>query len=213
MKLDDYKKAIERAVTVKASNIERVAEESEAEKAALKASGAKFWQIKNSGKSYIALGMLTGIKEIRTQKGATMAFAKLNDYDGQIDLTFFPDTWASLKPQLEDAGIYAFKGKVDGSRETPSLIVDSIENASELENQALKAVHVMLDNSFTDVVALSDLKNFLFEKNGNCSVYFHIRVGNNPFVIKANDQISISASDEILGQLRDINFVKEVWTE
>ena len=211
--LDDYKKAIERAVTVRASNIERVAAESEAEKQALQASGAKLWQMRNAGKSYIALGMISELKEIRTKKGSIMAFGKLNDYDGQIDLTFFPDTWNTLKPQLENGEVYAFKGKVDGSRETPSLIVDSIEDANELEKHAAKSVHVMMDPSFNNVMALTDLKDFLFDKMGNCSVYFHIRANNSPYVVKANDQITISANDDVLNQLRDIKFVKEVWTE
>ena len=75
--LDSYKKAIDRAVTVRASNINRIAAESKAEKEALTASGLKPWQMKNSGKQYIALGMINGIHEIRTKKGDMMAFAKL----------------------------------------------------------------------------------------------------------------------------------------
>lgn len=211
--LDDYKKAIERAVTLRASNIDRIAAESKAEKEALQASGAKFWQMRDAGKSYIALGMVNGIHEITTKKGDRMAFAKLNDYDGQIDLTFFPKTWEALKPQIEDSGIYALRGKVDGSRDTPSMIVDAIENANALETRAAQSVHIMLDKTFDSEAALAQLKDFLFDKMGNCSVYFHIDTGNNPYVIKANNQISISANEETLKQLGEINFVKQVWTE
>ena len=211
--LDQYKKVIENAVTLCASNIERIAAESKAEKAALEAGGVKPWQMKDSGKSYIALGVITGIHEITTKKGDRMAFAKLSDYDGQIDLTFFPKTWEVLKPQIEDTGIYAFKGKVDGSRETPSMIVDEIEDADKLEMHAAKSVHIMLDTSFNSESGISELKNFLLDKTGNCSVYFHIDTGNNPYVIKANEQISLTTSDSTLKELRDISYVKQVWTE
>ena len=211
--LDSYKKAIDRAVTVRAGNIQRIAAESNAEKQALAASGLKPWQMKDSGKQYTALGMVNGIHEIMTKKGARMAFAKLNDYDGVIDLTFFPKTWEELKPKLEDGNVYALKGKVDGSRDTPSLIVDSIENADELENHSIQAVHIMIDPNFDNEGVLSELKNFLFEKTGKCSVYFHIDTGNNPYVVKANSMITVDASEQTLNSLREINIVKQVWTE
>ena len=68
--------------------------------------------------------------QITTKKGAQMAFAKLNDMDGQIDLTFFPKIWETIRGQLEDGSVYAFRGKVDGSRDTPSLIVDQLKMLS-----------------------------------------------------------------------------------
>ena len=211
--LDSYRKAIERAVTVRAGNINRIAEESKAEKAALEASGLKPWQMRDSGKSYVALGMISGIHEIVTKKGARMAFAKLNDMDGQIDLTFFPKTWETMKIQLQDAEVYAFRGKVDGSRDTPSLIVDSIEDVQQMETHSAQAVHIRLDTNFNSEPAIAQLKDFLFDKMGKCSVYFHIDTGNNPYVVKANDQISVSADEQTLKALKDINFVREVWTE
>ena len=211
--LDSYRKAIERAVTVRAGNINRIAEESKAEKAALEASGLKPWQMRDSGKSYVALGMISGIHEIVTKKGARMAFAKLNDMDGQIDLTFFPKTWETMKTQLQDAEVYAFRGKVDGSRDTPSLIVDSIEDVQQMETHSAQAVHIRLDTNFNSEPAIAQLKDFLFDKMGKCSVYFHIDTGNNPYVVKANDQISVSADEQTLKALKDINFVREVWTE
>ena len=211
--LDSYRKAIQHAVTVRAGNIQRIAEESKAEKAALEASGLKPWQMRDSGKSYVALGMLTGIHQITTKKGAQMAFAKLNDMDGQIDLTFFPKTWETMRGQLEDGSVYAFRGKVDGSRDTPSLIVDAIEDVEQMETHAAQSVHIKLDTNFNSETSITQLRDFLFDKMGKCSVYFHIDTGNNPYVIKANDQISVSADETTLKALRDINFVREVWTE
>ncbi len=211
--LDDYKKAIERAVTVNSANIKRIAAEEKASKDALEASGAKFWQLRDAGKSYVALGMISSIREITTKKGDRMAFAKLSDYEGQLDCTFFPRTWATLQSSIENGGIYALRGKVDGSREEPSLIIDSIEDAKLLETHAATSVHIMLEPNFDSETALVQLKNFLFDKMGNCSVYFHIDTGKNPYVIKANDQISMSASEESLKELKEIALVKSVWTE
>jgi len=211
--LDDYRKAIDHAVTLRSSNMARIASEEKAAKEALQASGAKFYQIKDAGKQYIALGVVAGIHEITTKKGARMAFAKLNDIDGQFDLTFFPKTWEQLKMQITEGGVYALKGKVDGSRDTPSFLVDSVEDAKQLENHSAQSVHIQLDTSFTSEAALTKLKDFLFDKMGNCSVYFHIDMGNNPFVIKANNQINMAATPEVIKELKEIDYVKDVWTE
>ena len=211
--LDDYRKAIDHAVTLKASNIERIAAEEKANKEALQASGAKFYQIRDAGKMYIALGVVTGIREITTKKGDHMAFAKLSDIDGQFDLTFFPKVWEQLKMQITDGGVYALKGKVDGSRDTPSFNVEAIENAQDLENHSAQSVHIQMDASFTSEAALTKLKDFLFDKMGSCSVYFHIDTGKNPFVVKASSQINVSATPEVIKELKEIDYVKDVWTE
>ena len=41
-------------------------------------------------KQYTILGQLHDIRVITTKKGARMAFGKLDDIDGTVDLTFFP---------------------------------------------------------------------------------------------------------------------------
>ena len=193
--------------------MERIAAETKAEKERMQAAGANSWQMRDAGKSYLALGMLTGLHPIRTKKGDEMAFAKLTDYDGEIDCTFFPKTWGVMRNQLEEGGIYAFRGKVDASRDTPSMIIDSLEDAKALENHSIQAVHIILNDAFNAETQISDLKNFLFDEKGDCSVYFHIDASKNPYVIKANDQLHINAKDETIKKLREIAFVKDVWLE
>jgi DNA polymerase III subunit alpha len=211
--LDDYKKAISKAVNLKSSNMSRVAAESKAEKDALVASGAKFWQLKDAGKVYTALGMLSSLRVIHTKTGKDMAFAKLEDYEGTLDCTFFPEVWATLRLQIHDNGIYAFKGTVDGSRDTPSLLVKELCNTEELELHSIQSVHIMMDSSFSEAVEIAHLRDFLFDKSGNCSVYFHMNVDKKPFVVKGNDQMAVSCTDDVLSQLRTMPYVKEVWTE
>ena len=161
------------------------------------------------------LGMLSGLRVIRTKKGQgpEMAFAKLVDYTGEIDCTFFPKTWDTMRNLLDEGGIYAFKGKVDASRDTPSLLVDSIEDAKALENRSVESVHILLSPDFSTEAAISDLKNFLFDETGNCSVYFHVDTGKNPYVIKANNQLHMAADDETIAKLKSVGCVQDVWLE
>ena len=211
--LDDYKKVIQNCVTLTSNNIERAAKESQAEKAALAASGQSSWQMRNTGKTYTVLGFVHGLHPFRTKKGTDMAFAKLTDYNGEIDLTFFPKTWEAVRSQVQDGKISAFKGKVDGSREQPSFIVDSIEDPSVLKERSIKEVHIEIENSFQSEAEVSKIKDFLFAQNGNCSLYFHIDTASGPFIVKANSQLTVSSSKEVLSQIEDLPLVKDVWCE
>ena len=128
--LDEYRKVITECATVNSSNIKQEAKDAEAMKAA---AGINSWQSRNFGKTYTAVGMLVELKTINTKKGDSMAFGKLQDFKGMIDITFFPPIWATLRPQIHSGKIYGFKGKLDGSRGTPSFLVDSLENLESLK--------------------------------------------------------------------------------
>ncbi|MCK9170287.1 MAG: DNA polymerase III subunit alpha [Treponema sp.] len=210
--LDDYKLAIQNAVTLNSQNIYREAKSAKAEKDALAASGTNSWQNRNSGREYIALGMLMELRSIRTKKGTEMAFGKLQDYSGTIDVTFFPKTWESMKMQVHSDSIYAIKGKVDGSRDVPSLIVDSIEDPNQLQARSIQEVHVELENTFSSAADIIKLKDFLFGKTGKCCVYFHIDTSNGPYIVKANDQLTVPSDSDTIGELKDLPYVKDVWT-
>ena len=160
--LDDYKTAIETCATCNSENIERWAKIDKAEKASLEASGRSSWQSRNSGKTYIAIGMLQDLKIIMTKKGKQMAFAKLADYKGFIDVTFFPPVWEKYSSQIEAEKVYAFKGKVDGKREVPSFLVESIEDIATLQQKAISSIHIQLEQGFSSVKEIAPLRDILF---------------------------------------------------
>ena len=142
-----------------------------------------------------------------------MAFAKLQDYDGEIDMTFFPKIWETLKSQIQDGNIYAFKGRVDGTRETPSFIVESLEDINGLKQHSIQEVHISMENNFNSERDIAKMKDFLFGSSGNCSVYFHIDTLNGKYIVKANSSLTCSASPEVLTKIKDLDFVKDVWSE
>jgi DNA polymerase III subunit alpha len=210
--LDDYKLAIQNAVTLNSLNIDREAKFSKAEKDALAASGSNSWQNRNTGREYIALGMLMELRSIRTKKGTEMAFGKLQDYNGAIDITFFPKTWETVKTLVHNDGVYAVRGKVDGSRDAPSLIVDSIEDPNQLQARSIQEVHVEMENTYSNAADIIKLKDFLFGKTGKCCVYFHIDTSNGPYIVKANEQLTVPSDSDTIKDLKDLPYVKDVWT-
>ena len=210
--LDDYRKIIEQSATLTSENIERETRIAKSQKEQSGSQNQNPWQMRNSGKTYTVIGMIQELKLIRTKKGDEMAFATLQDFNGTIDLTFFPKTWGAIRQQVHTDAVYAFKGKLDASNEEPSVLVDSLEDISSLQINSIHEVHIQLDKNLKDEFEIQELKNFLFGTSGNCLVYFHIETAEGLFTIKANSQLTSPCNKEFLDALADIPFVKEVWT-
>ncbi len=210
--LDDYRKIIEQSATLTSENIERETRIAKSQKEQTGSQNQNPWQMRNSGKTYTVIGMIQELKLIRTKKGDEMAFATLQDFNGTIDLTFFPKTWGAIRQQVHTDAVYAFKGKLDASNEEPSVLVDSLEDISSLQINSIHEVHIQLDENLKDEFEIQELKNFLFGTSGNCLVYFHIETAEGLFTIKANSQLTSPCNKEFLDALADIPFVKEVWT-
>lgn len=211
--LDDFKKAYEKA-SVNSLTLDRVAKIDKAEKDSLAASGKNSWQLKNSGRVHTAVGMLMELHSLRTKhgEGPEMAFAKLQDYNGSIDLTFFPKTWEALKGKIQNDTVYAFKGKIDTSRERPSFNVDSIEDPLHLQEKAIEEIHIQLDSEFRNEQQIFNLKEFLFGVSGSCTVYFHVDTPTDNYIVKATNQLTVPATKEFIQDLKAVPYVKDVWT-
>ena len=157
--------------------------------------------------------MLQDLKIIMTKKGKQMAFAKLADYKGFIEVTFFPPVWEKYSSQIEAEKVYAFKGKVDGKREVPSFLVESIEDIATLQQKAISSIHIQLEQGFSSVKEIAPLRDILFGGTGTLLVYFHIEIDGKTYVVKANTQLTVPNTKEYIDSLKDISGVNEVWTE
>ena len=208
--LDDYKKACERA-TLNSQNIARESRVARAEAASSGGDGG--WKSRNSGREYVAIGMISELRSIVTKKGTQMAFAKLQDFTGSIDVTFFPKTWEALKTQIQNDGVYALKGKLDTrpGEEDASFLVDSVEDIQAVQNRAVQEVHIQLESGLSDEKEIFNLKEFLFGKTGSCAVFFHIDTETESYTIKANTQLSAPGTKEFVEELKTVPFVQDAW--
>lgn len=229
--LDDYKDVIKKCVTLTSTDMVRASQEAAIEKASLQANGANSWAARNTGKIHTVLGFLHDLHIIRTKKGTgpEMAFAKLQDYSGEIELTFFPSVWndkvdknsgqitkEGLYRKIKDQTITAFKGKVEAKENfedgAPAFLVESLEDANSLKEKSIQEVHISLESNFHDEKAIAEIKEFLFEKSGNCSVYFHLKTQQGMYIVKGNQQLLVASDPDTLYELESFPLVERVWT-
>lgn len=216
--LDEWKELINKCASVNSKTLMRAAKDTQAEKEALKASGTRnFGVIKNAGKTHVAIGMIQGLRSIMTKKGTQMAFAKIMDYDGTMDLTFFPAVWEKLKDHIEDGGIYAFQGKAelrtDQDPPSASFIVDQIVDPEKLKEKSISECHILLNDQYTGPKDLVEIKEILFGSSGNCSVYLHIDINKTRYIIKANAQLRVPSTGPLPEKIKDLAIVDDVWFE
>ena len=190
--LDDYKELIKNACTLTATTIER----------------------SQGNKQYTIIGQLKELRPIVTKKGAAMAFGKIEDMEGEIEITFFPKIWEIQRSNLSDDMVVALSGKVDKGRDdTPSFLVDEILDMDNLKLKTNWDLHIKIDSTLKEEQQIYGLRDYLFGSTGNSCVYFHIDTPTGHQIIKANPVMKVSCSDSFIQELEMQPMVSQVWKE
>lgn len=100
--------------------------------------------------------------------GQEMAFVKVSDDSGAVDLVVFPKVFQSVKTLLIENQPLLISGKVDSRDDSPSLIVDTIKTKDSL-GEGSDVLFVRIPKLAT-VETLRELKNILLENPGNQQV-------------------------------------------
>jgi DNA polymerase-3 subunit alpha len=72
-------------------------------------------------------GMITRFRTHQTRKGQSMAFASLEDIQGEVELVIFPRAWQQISNQMEIDKLVTAEGRIDPESSEPKLLVDTIK--------------------------------------------------------------------------------------
>ncbi|UCD99239.1 MAG: DNA polymerase III subunit alpha [Chloroflexota bacterium] len=72
-------------------------------------------------------GMITRFRTHQTRKGQSMAFATLEDIQGEVELVIFPRAWKQVASLMEIDKLVVAEGRIDPQSSEPKLLVDSIK--------------------------------------------------------------------------------------
>ncbi len=166
-----------------------------------------------SEKVYTLLGMIKSLRPIITKKGDPMAFAMYEDFNGTMELIFFPKTWMLVRERIAVDSIIGLEGKLDKNKEDPKILVDRVIEPEELKEASTSEIHIRISKGLRDEDQLYDFRSTLIEHRGDCAVYLHLGDGHadKEVVIRANAQLS--TSPEVLSAIDIHPFIEEVWKE
>jgi DNA polymerase-3 subunit alpha len=136
------------------------------------------------GREVRAGGLLTGLRETRTRRGALMAFGTLEDLTGSFDLVIFAEPYGQHTPLLKAA----LSGEGDegpqpllvtGNLEegdTPKILVRDVLRLDRAEEKLCSQLRVRVLAKEATRDRLSALRQLLDDRPGECAVALHLLI-------------------------------------
>jgi DNA polymerase-3 subunit alpha len=159
------------------------------------------------GREVRAGGLLTGLRETRTRRGALMAFGTLEDLEGSFDLVIFSEPYERLRELLKKAKDeehpepLLITGTLEAGDTPKILLRDALELSQARQKLASKlCLKVVAGELSRD--RLEALRG-LFERNrGDCSVQVHLVIpGESETVLSLPDARGVEANDTLVGEV------------
>ncbi len=142
--------------------------------------------------------IVAGVRVITTKKtGAEMAFAKLDDGTGTIEVVIFPKIFKETRDFWNEGRPLLVTGKIDVRDETPGIIVDAIDTINSLGDEKQKEVFINVSRG-TDINSLQRLKTLLTENLGGLDAFLVFEGGKRvklPFKINWDENLAQKISD------------------
>ncbi|MCD6576384.1 MAG: DNA polymerase III subunit alpha [Anaerolineaceae bacterium] len=151
-------------------------------------------------------GSIEDVRTIITKKGDEMAFARLADIQGNVELVLFPRVWKKFSGQVYKDEVLFVKGKVDTERSDPKILVDYVETIDLTKFSAAEPPLLEID---TDRLNMG----LVGEKSSNSSLMAEAKSWNGHEIINnsGSDEISkISGSGEYVQPDKDHHIQVEV---
>ncbi len=148
-------------------------------------------------------GILTGLRQTRTRRGALMAFGSLEDLEGSFDLVIFAEPFAQYAALLRPAEAgegprpLLVTGTLEGG-DPPRILVREVlelERAEERLSRELR-VRVLADEATRD--RLEALRAVLSGRPGDCAVALHLVIpGESETVLALSALPGVRANGEL----------------
>lgn len=156
---------------------------------------------RDQGKKRVILaGLLEGTRELITKKGTRMAFSRLEDLTGSVELVVFPDAFSRLEALLKTESPVMVAGLLQGEEGSLKILVDSVVLLEEVLKKTKRLsfhLHHLKEENFPQLVST------LTEHPGPTKVDFWLELADLQKEVKIEtDQIQgVQVSPELLENL------------
>jgi len=138
------------------------------------------------------------VRVIITKKsGQEMAFVKVTDDTGRLNLVVFPSIYQAIKELLVDNKVLLISGKVDYRDDEPSIIVDEIMSSKDGMNGSSDQVFYIRIPKSARENEFTLLKKLLSDNPGNHKVFLAFEGGKNvalPLKVNWSKELSVQIS-------------------
>ncbi len=122
-------------------------------------------------------GIITSKKVIRTKEKKNMAFVKLENFEGEIELVIMPDLYEKVKNLIDVDRVVIAKGILQyNNNDEYSIKVSELVDINDTDKLKISKVSIILrDTKFLETSVLEKLRTLLLQYPGDIDVFLFFR--------------------------------------
>lgn len=157
---------------------------------------------REDGSRVLVCGLAGRIQEVNTKKGERMAFVTLEDLDGTVELTVFPETLRLSAAHLRSGIPLLVRGRVEGGGGPRKLLAEDVRPLpGDVESpEAPAACQVRIPLAAASPEGLQALRQVVESHRGAVPLYLHLEVDGTEVVVHSR-RVAVTASPVLV---RDI---------
>jgi DNA polymerase-3 subunit alpha len=171
------------------------------------ASASTLADLENGAEVTVA-GMVADVRQHTTKNDKQMAFATLQDLEGNLELVVFSEALAKCSSALQTGDLVWVKGVIshrNGDRDNPSIRVDELLSMDDARQKLTTSVHVRLASVALESATLKSLKDVCSSNKGHCSLFLHFKTSQyDEVVIQANPDTKVAPTGSLISQIERI---------
>lgn len=193
--LEEYEKTLKMQTSVKISDI--------LVRETLEDGFVKESKVKDGDKVIIG-GIITEVSKKITKNNDMMAFAKVEDLYGAIEIIVFPKVFQKCRELINEDGMLIVKGRVSiREEEQPKILCETVEPLFKIDTEKL---YILVEKEDMIKQTLAELKPILSSFKGNIPVYLCTKKERKKF--RLDRELWINNDVELMSILRN-NFGDE----
>jgi DNA polymerase-3 subunit alpha len=139
---------------------------------------------REDGSRVVLCGLIGAMREINTKNGDRMAFATLEDMEGAIELTIFPETFRQSATHLKSGAPVLVRGKVEGSPGARKLLAEDVRPLGDVP-PAPPPSSCRVRVGTTGAEGLRALRALCAEHAGSVPLFVHLQVDGTEVVVRS----------------------------
>ncbi|MBI4593335.1 MAG: hypothetical protein HY728_03905, partial [Candidatus Rokubacteria bacterium] len=165
---------------------------------------------RGAGARVLLFGQVTALKETSTKSGNRMAFATLEDIDGSVEVTIFPEPFKAAAELLRAREPLLVRGRIDDSDRGRVVLAEDVrllEQALDGNGRATpgasgeaNALRIRVASDREAPATLGAIRQACAEHPGPVPVFIHVLLPGHEVVVRARD-VSVDAGSELLQRL------------
>lgn len=157
-------------------------------------------------------GRIDAMRVINTSTGKRMAFVRLEDLSGQVEVTVFPDSFEQAKKILKEDQVIWVRGHTERRTERSNgvhVVAEELLSLEEAERSV--QLHLQIDAEHVEEQLVHKLKELLHSSPGASPVYIRL-TGDEPVLIRLGVRVGLTSAllDQLAALLGDATRVQRV---